>query len=809
MSVVETGRRSGLQAAIRTPPTWIRLLLAYLLLVLIWAGVERGSFALAQVPVSLNLSPASLTIIVDGSRLQLPLASAPTTVMFPAGDPTYREFQLDGSDTANNFSEDPAYIASVQHSPYYRFQAWMRDFGTYSSWQAISVHVAGSTTLLSVTGTQGGPRSIALPLGHAATVSARVSRLEVPARVVFLQGETPCAEVVLDRNNRQVVARQLLADGTPGLGTEAYLPRQPIPFLADVVNLIAHVALWSLALLAVVALLHALLLVGFESFVRTQPVRTSGVGPDTPMASKTRKQVAIDRVIDHLHLGDRWNLVAALTLIASLSFTIYVSLVEFAAVPHILDASAYYFQAKIFASGRLSVPVPSDLPAFQGPFMVAYDGRWFSQYAPGTSAVLALGMLAHTPWLVEPGLGTLALLGIYRIGRMLFSPAEALLALLLGALSPFYSYLAASYLSHAVALFFCVYFIFYLVRFEHSYAIRDAVLAGAALGGVVLTRELDAAVLGITAPTFVLILGWRHFRTDLRRLVVATAAAAAILVLAMCVYLLYDWLQTGNPFVLPRALFSAADRYGFGVGVGFYGEHTLAAGLVNLDQQLTILLIDLYGWPFYLTLTLVPLAFLRRLRALRWDLFCLTLSVVFLLAQIGYFYHGIYLGPRYLLSALPFLLFLTSRGISGLCAFLTGIARRVSMGMSASAAVLGGRAAVGAGLAVLLACNVGYYLPRQIQMYHDFTGLPVAQPVRLAPLIGYHPTNAIVVTDDWFVYNYIFWPLNDPDLRASTIWAFAASKPDRDALRAAFPGRILYGVSISPSGMPIFTPLEP
>ena len=89
--------------------------------------------------------------------------------------------------------------------------------------------------------------------------------------------------------------------------------------------------------------------------------------------------------------------------------------------------------------------------------MIAGAGRWFAQYAPGTSAMLALGMLAGAPWIVEPLLGTLALWGVYHLGKLLYNGPTGLLALVLGALSGFYIYLAASYLSHAVALFFAVY----------------------------------------------------------------------------------------------------------------------------------------------------------------------------------------------------------------------------------------------------------------------------------------------------------------------------------------------------------------
>src|SRR5262249_39320664 len=151
--------------------------------------------------------------------------------------------------------------------------------------------------------------------------------------------------------------------------------------------------------------------------------------------------------------------------------------------PHVLDATSYYFQAKIFASGRLSVPA-SPLPdAFKGPFMVVSAGRWFGIYPPATCALLAVGFLLRVPWAVEPVLGSLALWGIYRIGRRLFGPPTGALALVLGALSPFYTFLAATYMSHAVALFFSVYFLLALLRFSGPHHTRDLVLAALAASG--------------------------------------------------------------------------------------------------------------------------------------------------------------------------------------------------------------------------------------------------------------------------------------------------------------------------------------
>ncbi len=274
----------------------------------------------------------------------------------------------------------------------------------------------------------------------------------------------------------------------------------------------------------------------------------------------------------------------------------------------------------------------------------------------------------------------------------------------------------------------------------------------------------------------------------------------------------YNWLQTGDPYLSPRFAFDPSAQYGFGSGIGFYGAHTLAAGLVNLDQLLTTLLIDLYGWPFYLMLAFVALAFLRNSSRWRWELFCLLGFAIPALAQVGYFYHGIYLGPRYLYETLPFLLLLTARGALALPPLLGALAEIALPTLSRSAAYGASRAATAALLLALVACNLLYYLPRQIELANGFTGLPYWQSVNAAAIYAFHPHDAhgaIVLTSDYDLYSYILFPLNDPNLRGPTLYAYATSSGAIAALRATYPGRALYQTQVGASGQVSFTPVAP
>src|SRR6185437_2424348 len=75
-----------------------------------------------------------------------------------------------------------------------------------------------------------------------------------------------------------------------------------------------------------------------------------------PIRAPARVSAPLRRIV-----RDRWDALALLTVLGSFGYVLWVALAQYQAQPHILDASAYLFQAKIFASGQLSAPVPSDL----------------------------------------------------------------------------------------------------------------------------------------------------------------------------------------------------------------------------------------------------------------------------------------------------------------------------------------------------------------------------------------------------------------------------------------------------------------
>src|SRR5215467_11227288 len=134
-----------------------------------------------------------------------------------------------------------------------------------------------------------------------------------------------------------------------------------------------------------------------------------------------------------------------------LTAALFVTVRVYHQLPHIVDAQAYYFQSRIFETGRTWLQIPSVVDKLDGFQQVEWNGRWFAQYPPGAPALYALGGLVGLAWLVGP-LATLALLvGTVVAGWLMYDRRVALTALVLLAVSPFVLFQSGSFMSHPIA----------------------------------------------------------------------------------------------------------------------------------------------------------------------------------------------------------------------------------------------------------------------------------------------------------------------------------------------------------------------
>ncbi len=788
-------------------PTLLAMLLIPLLLLLDALCYQ------VTLPVTLDIQHGQGILTVGGTVLSLGKISEPLALSFPAVDPLVHEYQIDDSDSTNNQDLDTTYLSQISDSLYYRFQSWMRDLDGTSRWRGLRILANGRLVQQQVWPVGGG--TVALPPAAHLQIDLQLQRPETPASLSLLLSDGQSIQVMLDRNDRELLVTDPVTDQTIA---RAFFPFDVAPFAAMVGDTVVRILLWALVILLAMQLLETLLgLLRASLRPRAHPAPLADDEPEPASDEVAEVQDECVRSLRDFALFRALHPLALLGLGCSLVFVIWIAVVEYQGQPHIYDASAYLFAAKMYAAGHFAVTAPVLPKLFPGAFMAVWEGQWFAQYDPGTALTLVPGLWLGTPWLVEPLLGTLALLGIGLIAARLYNRRVATLAVLLGCLSPFYSYLAASYLSHAVALFYLVWGLWALLRFMQGGSGWNLPLSALSFGMAALTRDQVALLyIAILLPGTIFVT-WKHARSRPGRTRWSLAAAwlgfIAILLTYVEFYLGLNTVLTGDPFLTPRQIFFAGDHWGFGTGIGFYGQHTLAAGLVNLDELLTSLQIDLFGWPFYLTLAFIALPFLL-LRARRSDWFLLVALSVTVVSYTGYFYHGIYLGPRYLFEDLPFLLILTARGILfvGAWSMERGYATAQwlceRLGRSTAfrkpVTSLATIALVGA----LLLCNLIYYLPRQVARYWDYNGLPISYTLDTSQIYHTPLRHAIVVTGNQTLYQLVLFPLNDPQLKGSVIYALAMTFAQYEQLHRAFPERTLYLLVVNPEGAVSYLSLD-
>lgn len=223
------------------------------------------------------------------------------------------------------------------------------------------------------------------------------------------------------------------------------------------------------------------------------------------------------------------------------------------------DESAYQFQARIFAQGRLAAPSP--IPYQEGAprvetlhftnTVLAAKG-WFAKYPIGWPAALALPNALGLGWLVNPLLGCAILLIAARLAREEFGPAAELPAAAMFALSPFTMAVSTGTMSHGLcgalvagATLLCLQGIrtLRLSRFAWMFALLTAAFTVRPY-----TAALCALVLGCGALAAV----WNERKLRLQ-LIAASAAAALAAAVAVGGP---NWLYSANPLVSPYSLYS-------------------------------------------------------------------------------------------------------------------------------------------------------------------------------------------------------------------------------------------------------------
>ena len=229
----------------------------------------------------------------------------------------------------------------------------------------------------------------------------------------LVTAENATIQITLDRNDRKIeVTRQ--TQGKSDVIASTFFPVDVLPFAAMVIDTLLRTMLWAVLVLLVVFACEVSIVFVQELWLgkirsrepeqgqgETVQVATDLVEGQLRRSAVTTVQICTDAASRNgsvvMPVSKIWyNLtqtihpIGLVALLGSLCFVAWIASVQYQAEPHIYDAGAYLFAAKMYAIGHLSVPVPPAADRFPGPFMVQLAGQWHQASFLGAAALLQL-----------------------------------------------------------------------------------------------------------------------------------------------------------------------------------------------------------------------------------------------------------------------------------------------------------------------------------------------------------------------------------------------------------------------------------
>ena len=356
--------------------------------------------------------------------------------------------------------------------------------------------------------------------------------------------------------------------------------------------------------------------------------------------------------------GEADTVSAGIVLLAGILYVVVARLV-FSGRPLLIDEIIQVVQARIFAAGRLWLPVPAH-PEFTSSMHLIDTGRVYGQFPAGGPAMLALGTLFRAEWLVGPVAGAVSAWAFARLLRTI-EPRRFVrrLALALFALAPFVVFMSGSHMNHVTSLMWLMLAttaLFTVVRDEGPHLVA-ALACGFSLGMAATIRPVDAMAFALPAGL------WFLLRTVQRpsrwRALILAGAGVALPVTMLCAI---NWATTGAPL-----RFGYTVMWGRSHDLGFHAApwgdlHTPARGLELLNLYFLRLQGYLFETPFPALLPAIAWLGLGREHD-RADRYFLITGALLCLLYAAYWHDGFYLGPRFLFALAPALTLWSARAV--------------------------------------------------------------------------------------------------------------------------------------------------
>jgi hypothetical protein len=311
--------------------------------------------------------------------------------------------------------------------------------------------------------------------------------------------------------------------------------------------------------------------------------------------------------------------------------------------PNSSDEYVYLFQAETLSEGRLwDAPSPVQ-KSFEFNHIAVKDHIRVGRFPLGWPVILSAFLAARIPGaLANPILAIVTLFVFYSFARKYYGERVAGWSLILLAASGFFMFNSASFFSHTSCLLETLIFVYCINLYKNDNKIIYGLLAGVALGLIMLIRYYTAVLLFF--PFFITLL--YHYRLRAFRLFVLIGIGALP---CLACFLWYNYAVTGNPLT-PVTVWGYQNE-----GLGFINGHTPLIGFEHVIRR--FLMFNYWSSPVLLVLYFV---FLVRKFRNKQQLFAAPEDYFFLISIIGYFFYyeigGNQYGPRFYYEAFPFLI---------------------------------------------------------------------------------------------------------------------------------------------------------
>lgn len=238
------------------------------------------------------------------------------------------------------------------------------------------------------------------------------------------------------------------------------------------------------------------------------------------------------------------------------------------------DTVSYSFQAKLFARGKLSVEAPPEYGFSSSPHVNILNGKWYSKYPFGNALMLTLGEFVNAQWLIPALMTGFALLLLYLIVRKVYGKPAAIIASVLGLISPATLGMGCTWFSEPVSRFYLGIYLLTLILALKLYSDDQAdssppylriifpILSGFALGYAFNTRPIPAIAFGVAGG--LLALYWILRSQEKEALLKATGFFFIPFVLMMGLNMAWNTYFTGNPLKATHNAAQPYDKMGFG-----------------------------------------------------------------------------------------------------------------------------------------------------------------------------------------------------------------------------------------------------